>query len=558
MRSTLTHIIAISLAAVLPVTGLAAAEPLPPATHTTATPAPGPWFAPDGWAFSLDGEGWDARLPTIVENWLYPISAPALSAPRIADLDGDGVKDIILSTYYTGANPYAGGFVHALDINGNALPGWPKDITPGPFPGSPAVADLDNNGDMEVIVGNWYRAFVWNHDGTDFPGWPQSIGTYNSPAVADVDNDGDLEIIYTSTSKRLYVWHHDGSTLPGWPYLSAQLIGDPAVGDIDGDGDLEIAGATYQGPTGPDPFEVYVWELNGTVATGFPVATSGIAKAPVALGDVDADGQVEIVACAYDTSNNDYLYVWDAQGNLETGWPVQATYIRLSGPALGDLDADGDLEILIGGAQPSPLMEKIYAYHHDGTSVTGWPVVLTHPGAAGNVNSSPVIADVDGDNQPEVFLKTHDHLFALHADGTLVEGFPYYLSDENHTGTTTPTPAVADCDNDGDVEFVHVSNFGTVAFFDQPGGFSPNDAYWPMYKHDARGTSFMPLPGKGDMNCDGNVNAYDIDGFICAVSPECDYEGMYPDCDRMLADCNGDGDVNSYDIDSFIALVGGG
>ncbi|MFH1749099.1 MAG: dockerin type I domain-containing protein, partial [Planctomycetota bacterium] len=68
----------------------------------------------------------------------------------------------------------------------------------------------------------------------------------------------------------------------------------------------------------------------------------------------------------------------------------------------------------------------------------------------------------------------------------------------------------------------------------------------------------VSFAGLGDMNCDGNVNAYDIDGFICALSPQCDYEGQYPDCDRQLADCNGDGDVNAYDIDSFIALVGGG
>ncbi|MFH1745476.1 MAG: hypothetical protein ABIG44_00365 [Planctomycetota bacterium] len=62
----------------------------------------------------------------------------------------------------------------------------------------------------------------------------------------------------------------------------------------------------------------------------------------------------------------------------------------------------------------------------------------------------------------------------------------------------------------------------------------------------------------GDMNCDGNVNSYDIDGFICALSPQCDYESMYPACNRLLADCNGDGVPNSYDIDGFIALVGGG
>ncbi|MFH1745532.1 MAG: hypothetical protein ABIG44_00660 [Planctomycetota bacterium] len=66
------------------------------------------------------------------------------------------------------------------------------------------------------------------------------------------------------------------------------------------------------------------------------------------------------------------------------------------------------------------------------------------------------------------------------------------------------------------------------------------------------------MPTYGDLNCDGPVNSYDIDGFICALSPNCDYEGIYPECFRMLGDCNGDGDVNAYDIDGFIALVGGG
>ncbi|MFH1747360.1 MAG: endonuclease/exonuclease/phosphatase family protein [Planctomycetota bacterium] len=71
---------------------------------------------------------------------------------------------------------------------------------------------------------------------------------------------------------------------------------------------------------------------------------------------------------------------------------------------------------------------------------------------------------------------------------------------------------------------------------------------------------FRPPPthSTGDMNCDGQINAYDIDPFICALSPGCDYEGTYPDCDRLLADTNNDGDINAYDIDGFIALVGGG
>ena len=71
----------------------------------------------------------------------------------------------------------------------------------------------------------------------------------------------------------------------------------------------------------------------------------------------------------------------------------------------------------------------------------------------------------------------------------------------------------------------------------------------------------IPTYGLGDMNCDGIVNAYDIDGFILAVSSYPDFGAYYerfPDCDPWLADVNLDGVVNSYDIDGFITLVGGG
>ncbi|MFH1746780.1 MAG: dockerin type I domain-containing protein [Planctomycetota bacterium] len=83
---------------------------------------------------------------------------------------------------------------------------------------------------------------------------------------------------------------------------------------------------------------------------------------------------------------------------------------------------------------------------------------------------------------------------------------------------------------------------------------------WPAEIHNA---VTLPWPlthltPVGDLNCDGLINAYDIDGFICALSPGCDYAGDYPDCDSALADCNRDGGVNAYDIDAFIALLAGG
>jgi hypothetical protein len=62
----------------------------------------------------------------------------------------------------------------------------------------------------------------------------------------------------------------------------------------------------------------------------------------------------------------------------------------------------------------------------------------------------------------------------------------------------------------------------------------------------------------GDLNCDGVLNAFDIDPFVLALTDELAYAGAYPDCDRNLADCNQDGAVNAFDIDPFVELLTGG
>ncbi len=64
--------------------------------------------------------------------------------------------------------------------------------------------------------------------------------------------------------------------------------------------------------------------------------------------------------------------------------------------------------------------------------------------------------------------------------------------------------------------------------------------------------------GLGDLNCDGLVNAFDIDPFVLALTAPDAYALAYPDCDYMLADINGDGAVNAFDIDPFVLLLTGG
>jgi predicted outer membrane repeat protein len=60
---------------------------------------------------------------------------------------------------------------------------------------------------------------------------------------------------------------------------------------------------------------------------------------------------------------------------------------------------------------------------------------------------------------------------------------------------------------------------------------------------------------RGDLNCDGSINGYDIDPFVLALTDPAAYAAAFPGCDYMLADINGDGAVNGYDIDPFVLCL---
>jgi hypothetical protein len=62
----------------------------------------------------------------------------------------------------------------------------------------------------------------------------------------------------------------------------------------------------------------------------------------------------------------------------------------------------------------------------------------------------------------------------------------------------------------------------------------------------------------GDLNCDGLINAFDIDPFVLALTDPGAYGSAYPGCNHMLADVNGDGTVNAFDIDPFVLVLTGG
>ena len=111
-------------------------------------------------------------------------------------------------------------------------------------------------------------------------------------------------------------------------------------------------------------------------------------------------------------------------------------------------------------------------------------------------------------------------------------------------------------DGGGDV-FTSGADFELSGTIGQPdaglmsgGNFTLTGGFWAVL---AAG----PQYSLGDLNCDGVLNAFDIDPFVLALTNPGAYQAAYPECDINLADINGDGVINAFDIDPFVDLLTG-
>ena len=285
------------------------------------------------------------------------------------------------------------------------------------FFGAAALADLDGDGRDEICVAS-AQGTIWvlRSDGSHLPGWPKMLpanqhppnpaAVFASPAIADLDRDGDLEIVVATHAYQIHAWQANGEAIIGWPvwipHRARGGFSDVAIGDVNGDGELEVVITSEHGFTGPAT--VALFNARGMLLPGWPYALPEPCNAGPALGDINADGIPEIVAATIG-GNAAVVALDGSTGTPLPGWPVRLKQETVNAsPVIADIDGDGSNDILIAALSTGLASDAwIWALNGRGEQLSGYPIMLPQDDV---VSAGPVAADLDGDGDLELLAAT--------------------------------------------------------------------------------------------------------------------------------------------------------
>lgn len=504
-----------------------------------------------GWPVRSDPMPINAGAPAFLSGALpSPVYAEfAAGPPAVGDLEGDGIPEVVVAD--------AEGKVYAFAPDGSRKPGFP--VSTNRVFSSDAVRNADNRVHWSITA---------------------------NPVLADLDGDGDLEIIAGASDRHVYVWHHDGTSMQGWPVLlrdpakvasvdpvnhkitfaaganqriGSKIIVPPSVGDLDGDGMLEVVVGVNEeyaeqpnipGFTALPGIEsgngrAYAIKATGLASPGVPpgaalhpnaflpgwpvkvpllalgmlpsVAT-GINGPPV-VADVDGDGRQEVAVQGFagptmvfrgdgvgffgrDASNLDYSLVTSPPGAASRTEDA-SSFGALGGVAFARLSPEATPNVIGAGSGLGQFLDLGFVsnqtpsrFHLNSWSLnsTGSPGGSFLPGFPHPINeypflTQPTAADLDGDGDNEAIVGTGGYEYqGIDAQGNLAAGWPKFTG-----GWNAAAIAVGDWLGDGSQVAVAPNRRGWL-FAWRTGG-SVCDAQWPKLNHDQQNTGNLDADG---------------------------------------------------------------
>jgi len=424
-------------------------------------------------------------------------------------------------------------------------PGWPDSTGLSLDEHPPVVGDVDGDGDMEVVTSDPAGAIlVWHHDGTPFLDGGNGSALFiqltdsltGTVALGDINGDPDLEIIAGDAAGWVHCYDQSGEELPGFPFdLGTPISTAPMVIPVAaGHSPAEIVAGTENGQVygltlhrehkeishwmvdlargavnrlaliwgqNPEyPYTVVAGTADGFVGWFRPsgeepytingtVLSAGVGG--LATGDLDRDGESEIIA----VRSEGEVAVWKLDGEPLPGWPVQASDGLEDAPALGDLDDDGYLEVVVSGDN------QIWAWNYNGSPVNDFPVTISRTKPVGTLRSSPLLGDVNSDDSIDIVAGTPRGILVAHDRfGEPLDGWPLACA-----GGVNASPALVDVDGDGDIELLAGDETGWMYVWDLPARPEFEQLPWPFWGRDVGhsgafpGESLPPLPSAGEL-----------------------------------------------------------
>ena len=331
--------------------------------------------------------------------------------------------------------------------------------------GNVAYADIDNDGDNDLLItGNGpggVTSTLYENDGNG------NFTAMSQPAIvqvfrgasefADVDDDGDMDLMITgntnSPAETANLYMNDGTgnfTIASGTPFEASRDGDIDFGDIDGDTDLDLI-MTGKDASGNVFSKLYTNNGGGSFTLVNGPLFTGVHLSSTEFIDVDNDGDLDLLVCGANASDVSTTKLYENNGsgtfNLVLGTPFDNS--QFGDIAFGDTDNDGDLDILIVGQNDSSqYIAKLYI--NSGTSFS----LLSNTPFPGTFLHSASFADFNNDGKLDL-------LHVGNASNGLIghiyenQGFNnFILSDSTLRGSYNGSNIVADLNGDNKMDIV--------------------------------------------------------------------------------------------------------